>query len=344
MRVTTTSVYLRFLAVVDSLVLLIAVLRELIYYYTAVDVRELSNLTCKVHLWLSYNLTGLSCWLLCVISTDRLIAIKFPLWAKSHCTKTTALVIGILLSAIVSLIDSHLLVFIYRDEVYVSSNASNTTTLLEVLCSPSSIHYIKFKKQVWPILTFILYSFSPIVWLITCNIILFKQLSLRNVKKQSGRKVDTEGRRERRDMKSLTKMLIVVCVVFIAVTVPTCIYLITAPYVFARTSPHDIAKRLLAWAIVAFFLYCNNTFNFIIYCVSGSLFRNELHGLLVQIKVFLWKCFNRRIYPAQNFNESIAETKAGPSMMDHSCTITTADATNLFTDKHKNKDTKNSSM
>ena len=191
---------------------------------------------------------------------------------------------------------------------------------------------------------FLLYSFAPIVWLITCNIILFKQLSQRNMKKQSGRKVDTEGRRERRDMKSLTKMRIVVCVVFIAVTVPTCINHINAPYVFARTSPHDVAKRLLAWAIVAFFLHCNNTFNFIIYCISGSLFRKELHGLLVQIKVFLWKCFNRRIYPAHNFNESIEETKAGPSMMDHSCTIPTADSTNLFTDKHKNKDTKNSSM
>ena len=43
-----------------------------------------------------------------------------------------------------------------------------------------------------------------------------------------------------RDIKSLTKMLIVVCAVFVIISVPTCIYLIESPYVFTRTSPHHI--------------------------------------------------------------------------------------------------------
>ena len=326
MRVTTTSVYLRFLAVSDSLVLLIATLRQTIKYYSNIDIRELSDLGCKVHLWLAYNAIGLSCWLLCVISMDRLLAIKFPLWAKSHCTKRIALVVVIVLSIAVSLIDSHLLMFMYRDEVHIYSNSTNTSVLLDVACGPNPAfpNYVKFKNTIWPILTFILYSFTPILWLITCNIFLFKQLSLRNVKKQNSRKVDTEGRRERKDLKSLTKMLIVVCVFFIIVTVPTCVYMIVSPYVFARTSRQDIAKKFLFSAIASVFLYSNNTFNFIIYCVSGSLFRKELHGLILQVKVYILKKLNRRINPLETVTESTLETKQGPSLIETSCTKTNA--------------------
>ena len=322
MRITTTSVYLRFLAVSDSLVLLIGTLRQLIYFYSDIDIRELTDLACKVHLWLAYNVIGLSCWLLCVISTDRLLAIKFPLWAKSHCTKRIALVIVIVLSVAVSLIDSHLLMFMYRDEVYSSSNKTNTSVLLDVACNPNptNIQYVKFKNKVWPFLTFFLYSFSPIVWLVTCNIFLFKQLSLRHVKKQKSRQVDTEGRRERKDLKSLTKMLIVLCVFFIVVTVPTCVYMIVTPYVFARTSAHDTAKKLLFSSIASVFLYSNNTFNFIIYCVSGSLFRKELRHLFKEVKVYFLKRLNIRIDPHQTLNESTLETKAGPSIIETTCT------------------------
>ena len=321
MRVFTTSVYLRFLAIVDSSVLLIAVLRDLIYYYTAIDVGELSDLTCKIYFWLNYNVTGLSCWLLCAITLDRLIAVRYPLWAKSHCTKHTAVIVAIILTTIVSLLDSHFLLFMHKDEVYVSSNVSNTSTILEVKCSPSNHHYIVFNTQVWPILTFILYSFSPIVCLISCNVMLYRQLSRQDVKQQMGRQVSDAGKkRDRRDMKSLTKMLIVVCVIFVTISVPTCIYLIAAPYLFARTSPHDVAKRRFAWAIVAFFLYCNNTFNFIVYCVSGSLFRQELRGLFLQVKVFMLKCFSRRIFPVL----TTEETRAGPSMVDNYYPLTSA--------------------
>ena len=298
MRVFTTSVYLRCLAIVDSLVLLFAVLRDTIYHHTNIDVGELSDTACKTFQWINYNVTALSGWILCAIALDRLIAIKYPLWAKSHCTKRIAMAVVVTLTVIVVLLNSHYLMFMYRDEVYVDSNVTTATVLLHVKCSPMTRDYITFNTKVWPIITFICYGFSPIVWLISCNVILYRQLSQRCISCHVGGTVVSGAIRKRdRDMKSLTKMLIVVCVVFVTFAVPTCVFLIIMPYVFTRTSPHDVAKQRLAWVMVASFLYCNNAINFIIYCVSGSLFRQELRGLISQIKTSVLKCFSRRIFP-----------------------------------------------
>ena len=49
MRVTNSSVYLRILAVVDTCVLLIATLRELISHTTDVDIQEINDISCRIH-------------------------------------------------------------------------------------------------------------------------------------------------------------------------------------------------------------------------------------------------------------------------------------------------------
>ena len=186
----------------------------------------------------------------------------------------------------------------YRDEVYVDSNVTNASVLLHVKCSPMTRDYITFNTKVWPIITFICYGFAPIVWLISCNVILYRQLSLRCIRNHISGTVSGFTRKCDKDMKSLTKMLIVVCVVFVTFAVPACVFLIIMPYVFTRTSPHDVAKQRLAWVMVASLLYCNNAINFIIYCVSGSLFRQEFRGLIFQTTTSVMKCFSRRIFPA----------------------------------------------
>ena len=114
MRVFTTSVYLRCLAIVDSLVLLFAVLRDTIYHHTNIDVGELSDTACKVFQWINYNVTALSGWILCAIAMDRLIAVKYPLWTKSHCTKRIAMAVVVTLTVTVVLLNSHYLMLTLR--------------------------------------------------------------------------------------------------------------------------------------------------------------------------------------------------------------------------------------
>ena len=306
---TTTSVHLRLLAVIDSMVLLCGVLRECISNYLFIDIRMLSDLSCKIHTWVSYNVAGLSCWFLSFIAIDRLISIKFPLWAKTHCSRKLAAIIGMSLIVTVSLIDSHMLWVLYKENVYIYSNISNSTILLEVKCSASSPEYAIFLNQFWPALVLLLYSIIPILCLISCNIMLFRHLSVRVIKRQARKTIGIGKKQDRKDFRSLTKMLVVVCLFFIIISVPVCLYLVVEPYLFDSTSPHSIAKRKLTFAVVKVFLYCNNTFNFVLYCLSGSLFRKELIEIVWQLKIYMLKWINRRIHPIQNLNEMIEDHK-----------------------------------
>ena len=47
MRHTTTSVYLRLLAVFDTVVLLVVLPRKLVYFHSSVDIKDLSVFACK---------------------------------------------------------------------------------------------------------------------------------------------------------------------------------------------------------------------------------------------------------------------------------------------------------
>ena len=296
MRNSTTSVYLRFLAVVDILVLIIGNFRELLYYATSFDIRELNNLSCRIHYWLAIDVTALSGWMLSVLSVDRLISIKFPLWAKSQCTVKSALSISIIITGVMLMINSHVLGFLERTEILVPSQLANTTIVLNVMCLPSAPLYMKFWIKIWPILVFTLYSILPIVCITTCNILLVKELAKRK-NPLGATTFDSRQSSKQRNEKSLTRMLIVISLYFTTISLPTCIYLNVESYIFSDKSAQDIATRRLAWAIVSLIMYSNNTINFILYCVSGSLFRKELKQMCLKIKTATTKCMNRRTAP-----------------------------------------------
>ena len=104
MRDSTTSVYLRLLA---TIVLLIAVPREILYYYAFIMVVRLSSFTCKFYAFLHPGFIAISWCLLPVITLDRFIHVKYPVWAKEHCSKKSAVIIFLVLAATVLAINCH---------------------------------------------------------------------------------------------------------------------------------------------------------------------------------------------------------------------------------------------
>ena len=288
---TTTSVYLRVLAVVDFLALIVSMLREMISYYFRYDVRDVTDLSCKLQSWLTYNATGLSCWLLSVIAIDRLVSIKYPLWTKTHCKRTSAVMLAVIMTVIVLLLNSHMLWILKKDEIQFNSNYSNTSITLEVTCQATSHQFVVFWDRIWPICVLVLYSILPIICLITCNIFLISKLVKRNKKFQSvnrgkGAKAQSNG-----DLRSITIMLIAACLFFIIVTIPVCVYVITLPFLYPST-PQGVARRTLAWSIAGLILYSNHSFNFLIYCLTGSLFRQELIRAFQEVKIRFLRKFN----------------------------------------------------
>ena len=300
---TTTSVYLRVLAVVDFLALIVSLLREMINYCFSFDIVDLTDLSCKLQSWLTYNATGLSCWLLSVIAIDRLVSIKYPLWTKTHCTRTSAVMVAFIMTAIVLLLNSHMLWILNKSEIQFNSNYSNMSIALEVTCQATSRQFVVFWDRIWPICVLVLYSILPIICLITCNIFLLCKLVKRNKKFPSvhrgkGKKAQSNG-----DLRSITIMLIAVCLFFIIVTIPVCVYVITLPFLYPST-PQGVARQTLAWSIAGLLLYSNHTFNFLIYCLAGSLFRQELIKAFQEVKINFERKFNGKNRRASNFSNS----------------------------------------
>ena len=334
MRISGASVYLRFLAVIDTLVLLIAVVREFIIYTANIDVQEINDVSCRLHIWLAFSVTGLSAWILSALSIDRFLLVKFPAWSRSHCSKTTAFIIGVVLTCFALLINSHVLLFLNKMNIYglinngtslldsdltdisnttILSDIPNKAVLLHTMCMPTSTPYMMFWQSVWPGTVFVLFSLIPFVCLVTCSIMLAKEISARSRlrKKQSRR------------TKALTKILLGVCICFIVVSLPICVYLIAAPHIFNETSPKHVYTRMLVWAIVALILCSNNSLNFIVYCLSGEEFRKELSRLFSDLKLSVLRHVNVRVVPQRDDPTArVVPQRNDPAADNHSSTMT----------------------
>ena len=320
MRSSTTSLYLRILAVVDNAVQLVAPLRELIFYSTNIDVQVINDFSCRFHTWLAFTVTALSAWILSVVSIDRLILVKFPLWAKVHCSKKSAAHVVIILTILVGIINSHMLLYLDRATIYSMDENTNRSVVFDVACLPYSKQNKIIWHNVWPIMVLILYSVGPTVCLVACSILLIRSLTVRNVLTSSSIKLQslkmkqnlnpnnkepivspclgtksqindqrelqepgtsqgiklkphekdkivtvhsnhsegiTESHRsgkrlnvnqaaqntaKHRDLRPLTKMMITVCVFFLACTFPVCVFLIVERVFFDVNIPKDLAS------------------------------------------------------------------------------------------------------
>ena len=148
MRGCTTSVYLRVLAVIDTVVLLIAVPRKIMYFYAFIDVTKISSFTCKIYTFLHPSTIAISWCILQVITVDRFIHVRYPIWAKEHCSKISAVVIFIVLSAAVLAINCHRLIFNDIQEVGMPKNSTKE----KYTCAASNEWYAQFKNETWTLI------------------------------------------------------------------------------------------------------------------------------------------------------------------------------------------------
>ena len=302
---TTASVYLRFLCVFDSLVLLTSVLRHMVLNYTYMDVRKFSDFSCRLQIWVSSSSRQVAIWLLCVIAIDRMLLIRHPIWAKTNCTKKRSVIISSVMTSVLFILDSPMFMFYHRAEVFMFSDATNTSVLIGNSCTYSSEDFNNFTKKIKSILILLLFSIGPIICLTYCNVILLKELTKRHHRKQIRRINISSKVKEQLELRSVTKMLVTVCIFFIIITVPGCIYLVTEPYVLDRKVPEDAAISKMLNAILGAVLYSNNTFNFIMYCVSGKLFRKELSDMMKGVKLTVLKRMNTEVEPLDNTGETL---------------------------------------
>ena len=277
MKQTTCSIYLRFLAVFDSLVLCVALVRHWIINIMDYDLRDYSPFVCMIHTWATYWVSYTSAWLLVSVTVERCVCVWFPHKVKTFCTKRKTYIIIIAIILIMALTNSHF-IYILGKDIDTTKNWTRCHNIYE------DSNVLTFT---WPWVDFLIYSLFPSTILSVCNIsVIYKVISSnrRIIQNSSSNETNSQNSSvtfRRSQESSLTAMLLVTSITYIVCTAPFCIHIIYYAS-FARKVFDDTKSAAvvgLVFAVVNMLQFTNNCINFILYCVSGRRFRAELKTL-----------------------------------------------------------------
>ena len=176
MRKFSSFCYFALLNGVNLAVLYVTMIRVIMEFNFNKDIRILSLVICKTHVFLTYFLSHLSSFLLCTISIDRVISVMFLRRAKEVCTPRVAMNVSFGLVIFNFLLSSHFLIFesgYYHNTLSNSTNISNNGNVqTTVICQ--SIHGTFYNdmivQNIWKIIDMGIYAFLPfIIMFLCCN-------------------------------------------------------------------------------------------------------------------------------------------------------------------------------
>lgn len=279
-RTSTTSLFLTVLAFSDLLVLYSGLLRQWIIYLFDTDVRKLSEVGCKLNIWLVYSSLDFSAWILIAVTLERVISAWLPHKARTVCTKLSATAFLISIGVLILCLNSHLMYGMVFKYSYDENGNSELTK-----CTEINESYYTFFNITWPWIDLCAFCVIPFVVIVIGNaLILFKVIQ--SQKKANSRIVPSVQARSRQHASSsygkhssMTAMLFTLNIVFLFSTSPVSIYNIGYTYWADNVSEHRYAQLDLWWAIVNMLMYTNNSLNFLLYCLSGTKFRAEVFRL-----------------------------------------------------------------
>ncbi|KAK2150062.1 hypothetical protein LSH36_425g00023 [Paralvinella palmiformis] len=268
-KVSSSSTFiLSVLALTDIGVLSCGLMRHWILNLTEdrVDVRCLSVFSCKVHVFLTYFLPQLSAWSLVLLTFERFVSVKWPMKAKQILNRSRMITAWTIMILTLTIINSHFFITQSLEQIDIKDYEDNTETL--VLCS--SVKAIYFVNVIWPWLDLVMLSIIPTMSILTFNITLSLEIIQAHRRRVSQMRV-----KETDESLSITAMLIGISVLFLVTTIPVSVYFIWIQYNSDDTYK-QLFTTLTAYSITNIIYYLNSSVNFLVYCISGSKFRNAL--------------------------------------------------------------------
>ena len=270
-----SSVYLIGLAIADLCALYVGLLRQWIKYLFDSDIRSVHPVLCKLHWWFMYTCADVPVWILTAITVERLISTLYPYQSKLFCTKARATLVLVAIVTSALLVNSHLLYGFGQLDIILG----NVTTI--VPCAPLSEEYGHFFEKIWTWIDLCKFSLIPFVVLSSGNVCIIYKLYQSHKKTRSQvAPLSAPNLEQRHDRTSnLSILLVGLNCVFIASTLPVCVYFIGEPYWIPQDVPRDLQLKDPWWAFVNMLMYFNNSANFILYCLAGSRFRDAVRAL-----------------------------------------------------------------
>ena len=280
-RGSTTGLYLLILTVSDLAVLYTGLLRQWIIYLFEFDVRQVSEIACKIHTWLVYTSVDFSAWLLIAVTLERIIAVWFPYILKRKCNRQNGLIlITVILISLLGL-NSH---FLYG-MVY-TRRLDGTKK-----CGYIDQNYQTFMDKAWSWIDLCAFCLIPFSFIVVGNCLILLKIAKSHRKtrqKHMTPKYSTSIKNKDRQQSSMTAILISLNTVFLITTLPISIYNIGHGHWSTTDDPNVLAGLELWWAVVNMLMYTNNTVNFLLYSLSGSQFRQEAKRIFCISKDFYY--------------------------------------------------------
>lgn len=282
-RKSATSTYLCALALSDILALDTGLVRQWVKHAFSYDIRvDVSTTGCRVHWFVVYLVTQFSSWMLICVTLERLIVTWFPQSKHKLCSKVSSLILVTVILICLVLLNGHYL-FGYGHIYKVSNNA---TTYKK--CSPLSAKYETFVLFAWTWIDLTIFYLIPLTILATGNgLIVYKVLMSRRKAKRAvaptgaGDPAMPRTTQQTR-LSNLTMSLMLVCAVFMICIFPVVLYPIGEPYWEHQASDNKRAHLYLFNTIANLLMYVNHAINFILYFLSGTIFRNDVKALCLR--------------------------------------------------------------
>lgn len=264
---STTSVYLRIMALADMSVLVFGMLPEFLENSHVVTFKEIHPIACKLEKFIHYSTGDTAIWILVAFTIDRFVAVCFPLDKTEVCKPRRAKMycLGLLLVACIK--NAH--VFWTRGLEH--SKGENGTLVVKSNCGRPTPEYKYFEKYVRPWIAFSLVTALPFIIILLCNICIIRTL-IQAKKLHSSQQVQTN---KEKTYMQMTVMCLSASFAFLLCIAPSIVILIGKPYwAKERNRAYDIAK-----AVNNELVFVNHSINFVLYCITGERFRRELIGL-----------------------------------------------------------------
>ena len=287
MRKNSTYVYLAVLAVADTVVLYVGLLRLWLGELMGQDVRDFADWLCKAVNVLGHAASDYSVWLIIAVTVERYIVVCHPLKVVNICQGRRALGVVGILALIFLALNLH---FIWTVQVI---NFPVDGGLVPQCAGGDDYRYMI--ENVWPWVDAFVYSFIPFLIIVFLNILIIRQVILAKrlrfnmtyeqsiqCRGKPGNKKDRRSSSTSHESSRLTVMLLCISFTFLVTTLPMNLTLI--PITFGKTDKDSDIRHLLRLRLVRtiteLLMYLNHSINFYLYCATGRKFRQQLCRLL----------------------------------------------------------------
>lgn len=273
-KISSTAMFLVALAMSDLVILYSGPLRNWINFMWEVDIRYLSDAGCRVQVYLTYCSIHFSSWILVAVTWERTLSVLRPHKVRLFCTSKRAAfyILGILI---------FILGFNMVIPITFRLNGLNRAK-----CSPYTVEYKKFRDDIFLWMDLAMAFAVPCALLLIGNGIIVVQLY--RSRAQQRKMAVRSGNRgsSTRDTKSVSVLMISLCVIFLLTMTPVSVILIDFTRWMDNVRLLYKIDPIAAWEAYQYLLfihtvinligYTNASFNFILYVFSGAKFRLEL--------------------------------------------------------------------